>query len=158
MTLRTDRSDASALDVRAKAVELLARREHAPAELAFKLGQRGYPDGLIRQVLDELTQENLLSSARYAEVMVRSRVDKGHGPLRIRDELAGKGIDETLIEDALDAAQTDWCELAGAVRVKRFGAASPQNFPDKARQMRFLQQRGFAGAHIQAALENYPDR
>lgn len=146
--------EASVDEVRARAIKLLARREHAPAELAFKLDQRGYPTALIETVLAELKEENLLSSRRYAEAMVRARAGKGHGPIRLRDELSGKGIEDTLIDDALDEAEVDWFELAVQVRRKRFGAGLPGDFPAKAKQMRFLQQRGFASEHIQAAFDN----
>jgi len=147
-------SNPTSNEVRARAIKLLARREHAPVELAFKLDQRGYPEALVQEVLAELIEDNLLSSSRYAEALTRSRIEKGNGPLRIRDELSGNAIDESIIEDALDAAEVDWNDLARRVRHKRFGAQQPRDFPAKAKQMRFLQQRGFANSHIKAAFDS----
>lgn len=144
--------DATHQAVRERAIGLLARREHAPKELAFKLTQRGYPTSLVAAVVDELEAENLLSSRRYAESVVRVRTQKGRGPVRIRDELAGQGIDAAEIEQALAVAEVDWFELAFQARRKRFGEQPPADYPDKARQMRFLQQRGFSHEHIKAAF------
>ncbi len=143
----------NAAEVRERAIKLLGRREHAPAELALKLGQRGYPQSLVAQVLAQLIEENLLSSTRYAESLVRVRIEKGAGPVRIRNELSGHAIDTEIIENALVAADVDWAALATQVRHKRFGAGMPEDFPAKARQMRFLQQRGFTSAQIQHAFD-----
>lgn len=139
-------------EVRERAIKLLARREHAPAELKLKLSQRGFPRDVIAQVLAQLIEENLLSSTRYAESLVRTRIEKGCGPVRIRNELAGHAIDATIIENALGEAEVDWPELAQAVRHKRFGVQPPEDFPAKAKQMRFLQQRGFTHAQIRQAI------
>jgi regulatory protein len=78
---------------------------------------------------------------------------QGKGPVRIRLELQQRGIDGQLVDEALDATAEDWAELAGRVRVRKFGARQPTDFPEKARQMRFLQYRGFDSEHIRRAVE-----
>ncbi|MES1943370.1 recombination regulator RecX [Salinisphaera sp. PC39] len=138
--------------IRARAVKLLARREHAPRELISKLARRGFDETAVADVAAELEAENLLSERRYAESMARSRVERGQGPLRIRAELSARGVGEAAIDDALAELDVDWAALASTVRRKRFGAAVPDDFPSKAKQMRFLQQRGFDGGTIRAAL------
>ena len=57
-----------------------------------------------------------------------------------------------VIEGAMEAVVCDWFELAGEQRRKKFGAEAPADFKEKARQMRFLQYRGFEQDHIQAAV------
>ena len=42
--------------------------------------------------------------------------------------------------------------LAVEIRTKKFGAELPAAFKEKARQMRFLQYRGFEQEHIQSAM------
>jgi regulatory protein len=139
--------------IRARAIKLLARREHALSELVRKLTQRGFDADAAASVAAELKAENLLSEARFAESVARSRTERGYGPLRIRAELSAKGVDEGAIDHALASQETDWGALAERVRRKRFGAALPRDFPTKARQMRFLQQRGFDADAIRRALE-----
>lgn len=153
-TLLDDPADRDA--IRTRALNLLARREHAPRELVRKLVQRGFDDDAVTAVAAELETENLLSETRFAESVARSRAERGYGPARIRAELGAKGVDESVVDDALAALETDWGELAERVRHKRFGAAVPRDFPDKARQMRFLQRRGFDAEAIRRALEKRP--
>lgn len=145
---------AYALEVRARAMRLLVRREHAPKELALKLAKRGYCSSVVQTVLGDLIAENLLSSQRYAESLVRVRIEKGRGPVYIRDELSGHDIAESEIEQALAEADADWARLAARARRKRFGKALPIDFPSKAKQMRFLRRRGFANDQIQAAFSD----
>lgn len=134
-------------------MDLLARREHAPVELADKLQQRGYEAADVAQVLDVLTADGLLSAERYAEAVVGARSARGNGRLRIRADLERKQIDAGLIERALDAADIDWFALAIAVCRKRFGDAPPADYKERARRMRFLQQRGFDFDCIRAAID-----
>jgi regulatory protein len=146
-----------AVEVRARALKLLARREHSALELKRKLLQRGYPDGLIEAVLLTLTQENLLNETRYAGEWVRSRISRGQGPIKIRAELRQQGLAEAEIQQALAEAAVEWGPLAARVRAKRFGAAMPVDLAERARQARFLEARGFCAEHIREALRGGPD-
>lgn len=139
--------------IRAQAIKLLARREHAPAELHRKLGQRGYERVAIERVLAELAEENLLSEKRYAESVVRARIERGQGPARIAAELTRAGVDETEADAAIAEAGADWSALAAAARHKRFGAGKPADRSQRLKQMRFLQQRGFHHDDIAAAVD-----
>jgi regulatory protein len=139
-------------DLRRAAMDLLARREHSRAELRTKLRRRGADGSAIDPVLEALDADGLQSDARYAEAMAQSCLRRGKGPLRIRAELRTRGVDDALIEAALRALHDDWVALAQNARRKRFGDALPDTREDRARQARFLEQRGFAAEHIRAAL------
>ena len=134
-------------------MDLLARREHSRWELRRKLTVAGATGHLADEVLDALEEEGLLSDARFAESFVAVRAEKGQGPVRIAQELDRLGVDEALIEDALDESEVDWYELAAAVRLKKFGKKIPTDFPSRAKQMRFLEYRGFDSDQITAAMQ-----
>jgi len=134
-------------------MDMLARREHAPAELAAKLRKRDFETADIDEVIDDLLADDLLSSRRYTEAIVNSRVRRGVGPVRIRADLARMEIDEALIEQVLEEAAIDWFELADSVRHKQFGATLPEQYKERARQMRFLQRRGFDFDCIRATFD-----
>jgi regulatory protein len=138
----------------AAALRLLARREHSAQELRNKLASRGFPEALIDSVLTELAQEKLLSDRRFAEVYVRGRFERGYGPLRIRAELRERGVDNSLVEPVMDERDRCWIESAGRQRRKRFGASFPERFSERAKQMRFLQRRGFTGEQIRAVFSS----
>jgi len=139
-------------DIRLAAMNLLAMREHSARELQRKLGQRFDDTALIAAAIAGLSTDNLQSDERYTEAFISMRKRQGKGPVRIALELKEKGISATLIDTYLDAADPDWFELASAEKQKRFGAAAPANMKEKARQVRFLQYRGFTQAQTLAAI------
>lgn len=145
-------------DIRLQAMNLLARREHLRQELVLKLGKRFGADAAdeITAVLDDLETENLLCDQRFAGSYIRQRVGKGYGPDRIRQELRQKGVASELLDIAMDEADVDWVERAAQVRLKKFGPTPPADFQEKARQLRFLNYRGFGGEFAGAALDFDP--
>lgn len=129
--------------VRRTAMDLLARREYGRVELTRKLRQRGAAAELIESTLDRLAEEGLLSEARYLESFIASRGRAGYGPLRIREELAQRGLPRAAIEQALSDSGLDWSEqLADAWR-RKFGGRLPRDVRERAQQGRFLSYRGF---------------
>jgi regulatory protein len=136
--------------IRAAALALLARRDWLAGELSAKLQASGCEPQAVGGVVAELVGERLLDDARYAERYVASRADRGQGPVRIAADLASLGAPRDLIEAALESGP-DWSVVAAAVRRRKFGAAPPDSWAEKARQARFLQYRGFSSDHIRAA-------
>lgn len=140
--------------LRLAAMNALARREHGREELAAKLEGK-FPDHRpqVTAVLARLEGEGLLSDSRFAEAYTRSRISRGQGRLRIANDLKRKGVDEAVIDTALAEADMDWPGLAVEVLIKRFGSTPAADRREKARRMRFLQQRGFNGDEIRHALD-----
>ncbi|MGD9842972.1 MAG: regulatory protein RecX [Steroidobacteraceae bacterium] len=134
------------------AIGLLSRREHAQAEIKRKLRDRGYDDAVALEVVDELTRQRLLSDARFAEMFIRSRAARGQGPVRLRGELRQLQLSAELIEQHLDAAEVDWVQLAVDIRQRKFGGAFAKTMSERAKQVRFLQYRGFTTDQIRIAL------
>jgi regulatory protein len=137
--------------VRASAVGLLARRDFASGELRRKLTSQGYAEEAVAEAVAELLGGGILNDARYAENYVSYHADRGEGPLRIEAELKALDVPAELIQAALDAGP-DWKARAREVRIRRFGLEVPETWPQKAKQGRFLQYRGFSSDHIRAAL------
>ena len=142
--------------IRAAAVALLARRDHFSAELGRKLAERGFDPDATREVLEELTTERLLDDGRCLERFVAYRAERGHGPVRIAADLKAQGVPAERIAPALEAG-ADWRSLAREVRRRKFGAAAPASWAEKARQARFLQYRGFSSDDIRAAIGAEPE-
>lgn len=129
--------------VRDAAVRLLARREHSRLELAGKLGSRGHPKDLIEDVLEALVDVGLQSDERFAQAFVRSALERGQGPTKIRTGLRDRGVDQELASGLLDLGGEDWRRRAAGALVKRFGGGVPEDRADWARRARFLASRGF---------------
>jgi regulatory protein len=95
----------------------------------------------------------VLAATRFTESFIRSRLARGQGPVRIRAELAERGVADEQVAELLRATDVDWLAKARAVRSKRFGASPPRDYRERARQARFLQYRGFTADQARAALE-----
>ena len=136
----------------ATALRFLARREHSELELRHKLIGRNFSDAVADAVVMQLVDQGLLSDQRFAEVYARGRFKRGYGPLRIRAELSERGVSSDLTQQMLAGLSRFWVESASRQRSKRFGCQMPIDYRERARQMRFLQQRGFTADQIQAVL------
>jgi len=139
------------------AMNMLARREHSVFELTRKLQQKDFPSELITEVIARLVADNLLSDERFAEAYLRMRSAKGYGLQRIRLEMKERGVASELIGDAIEQSDIDWYALASDVRDRKFGEQPPEEFALRARQMKFLQYRGFSHAQINAAVTGLDD-
>jgi regulatory protein len=133
-------------------MDFLARREYGQTELIRKLANKGFQSDVAALTVTQLTDEGLQSDQRFAESFVQSRINQGKGPVRIRMDLGQRGISDATIEIAIEEADPDWRALAREQRHKKFGSSAPSDFKEKARQMRFLQYRGFEQDHIQSAF------
>lgn len=140
------------LSLRSRALQYLARREYSRAELAAKL--RPYvaavPEDEFEQVqpvdmdalLDDLVASGYLSDERAVTQLLHARRPR-FGTQRIAHELHQKGISAELIEQAMPQLKESELEAAHSVWQKKFGV-HPGCAKEKARQVRFLQSRGFS--------------
>jgi regulatory protein len=153
-TRRTEKPEAADDEsrIRSVALALQSYREHGAKELATKLGRKGYDSLTTAQVIEDLRESGLVSDHRFAEAFVRGHAARGHGPIRIRHELRELGVASELIDSSLKNEEFAWGELAAKVRGRKFGPAIPPTYAVRAKQMRFLQYRGFSTDQIRAAF------
>jgi regulatory protein len=138
--------------VRLSALDSLARREHSRFELQRKLTDKGFEIEAISRVLADLIKENLLSDQRFAEAYVGMRASRGYGPVRIKQELQERGVNNETIANVIEQFAEIWLENARNTRAKKFGAKIPEVFLERAKQMKYLQYKGFCLDDIKAAL------
>mgnify|MGYP001824556240 FL=1 len=134
------------------ALRMLAAREHSVQELHRKLTAKGHNARQIAQVLDELRAQNLQSDARFAEGYVRARSAKGFGPMRIRQGLFERGINDELVDTYLTHGAEHWLSLAEHALVKRFKSSDATDHQEWNRRARFLAGRGFPADIIYRTL------
>lgn len=141
----------------ARAIALLARREHSRAEIARKLMRRleeGQGRADIDAVLDDLQRRKLLSDERFAASLVRTRAPR-YGAARLKLDLKARGVPAAIAAEALNQLSAgdgrSEFDRARAVWSRRFSAA-PQSLAERARQARFLEARGFSSEVIRKVL------
>ncbi len=140
---------ASPESLRARAIGWLARRDHSRSELRQKLARLCASTADIEALLDALEAERLLSDQRYAAGVARVRGAR-FGSQRVANELRQKGVGAEVAALVADLKAGD-LDLALAVWARKFGVA-PVDAAERARQMRFLQARGFPGDVIRKVV------
>jgi regulatory protein len=146
------------LSLKGRALALLAQREHSVAELRRKLLRHARaPAGASSDTAAEpvdgeqaaaqvdaliawLQSHRYLSEERFVESRIHARVSR-YGNLRIRQELAQHGL--SVPAEVAQSLKASELERATEVWRRRFGTP-PADAAERARQMRFLAQRGFS--------------
>ncbi len=129
------------LSLRARALSLLANREPSRGELLRKLSPHAESVEQLGALLDEFERAGYLSEQRFAESLVRRRSQR-YGRRHIEQELGQHGVPDEVSAPLLRELAADERERAMALWVRRFGAPA-QDLRERARQHRFLAQRGF---------------
>lgn len=133
----------------------LSKREHSQTELKTKLLAKGCEPAAVDGLLQEFAKKGYQSDERTALMVVKEALRLGKGKRHIEQKLwqyrldlpytvdeliamSGAGLDE-----ALESEEMDWLKLAVEARCKKYGNTIPKDPKEKARQLRFLQYRGF---------------
>jgi len=142
---------------REAALSSLDRAMQSRQTLQTKLLQRGYPAGVINQVLDRLEAVGVLDDAVYAQAVVRARLERGLAPRAIKVELARKGVSAEHSQSAL--AQIDVAQQADAARrVAAKALRTCHQLPSELRARRVyvaLSRRGYSSEVALAALNEF---
>ena len=133
----------SANELRARALRLLARREHSRAELGRKLTPHAESQEALADLLSDLEARKHLSDERFASERVRQLARK-YGVARIRQDLKARGVDPELVPGM---GEVDELERARAILVRKYREPAGTR-EERARRMRFLQSRGFSSETI----------
>ena len=150
-----DRAPDSAQELKARALRLLARREHSRAELARKLAPHAESLEALQILMEFLVSRNQLSDDRYAEERARKLARK-YGTARIRNELKSKGIsEETIVRASAEAASSE-LERARYILERKYRTPAATH-AEHAKRARFLHGRGFSHETIRRALREYVD-
>lgn len=143
----------------------LSRRELSAYELKQKLLAKGCDNDKVNELLSEFAEKGYQSDERCAYMIVRESVRKNRGRTHIKnalkqarlnlpydfDELIAQAGVSVLDDENNGDEQVNWLKLATQARTKKYGDSIPTTPKEKARQLRFLQYRGFEmGVCLQA--------
>jgi len=140
--------------LRQRAIAALARRDYSRADLERKLHAYAENAAELAGVLDILEREHWLSTARFAEGFARRRAS-GYGRRRIAAEFKQHGVNEDVAGPELATLALTEIERCRAVWQKKFGCV-PKSLRERARQVRFLEARGFDGDCIRKVISGEP--
>jgi regulatory protein len=134
--------------------KVLAGRQVTVAELRKKLVAKEFEPEAIEHGIERCTAAGLLDDARYTAEFVASRVRRGHGAQRIRQDLFQRGVDRALVDSALaehvDSGALDDAAIEAARR--KFARVGLDDEKAKAKALRWLLSRGYSSSQAYAAL------
>jgi len=133
---------------RAIAYRYLAHRDRSERETAEHLRKKGCCETVVTETIRSLKEAKFLDDRRFAEHWARTRAEnRQHGAFRLRHELKGKGIPETVIDQTLDSLfdSVNEIDLARAVVEKKLPSMQDLD-PDKRKRRLtgLLQRKGFS--------------
>lgn len=142
--------------LKARAVDLLSRREYTRLELKRRLSPFAENAEEVDTLLDELAASRWQSDTRFAEQFADSRSQK-YGSRRVAMEMRERGVDSDTIKQTLSShndlatARSQW--------LRKFGQPA-SDAAGRAKQMRFLASRGFGMDTIRQVIkgcDEWPD-
>jgi regulatory protein len=151
----SDGSDDAFSEALQSAADRLARRDHAEQELRLKLERSDFGPDVIDRVIDRLDQEGLVDDEAFAERQAGLLRDKSWGPARIRTKLRDRGVDDAVIDRALESVgdYDTWLDRCYQRLVDKFGQPSDEwSQRQKKKVFRHLRHRGYRSAMIRRIL------
>ena len=127
-----------------RALSFLGYRPRSRVEVVQNLRAKGYDEAVIEQVVAQLVQQNYVDDAAFSQFWVENREQiRPRSARAIRHELQQKGVERSLIDDAL--ANLDEDEAAWAAvepKLARWQGLGEAAFEQKIAG--FLARRGFS--------------
>ncbi len=123
-----------------------ALAEYCRYDIRKKLKRADADESLIDKVLNRLIKEGFIDEARYARAFVRDKFRYNRwGAQRIQHELRMKGIDQSLIDEALEEISDDdsFENLHHVIQKKLPSVKGRNSYEIKMKLMRFAISRGF---------------
>ena len=135
---------------RSRALHLLSI-DRSEKELTDKLRGDGYPDQAVEDAVDYVKSYHYIDDRRMAENYVRIHQNEKSRTV-IRMNLRKKGIDDSLIEEALASDQVETEDLIRHFLEKKHYVSEKADEKEKARIYRFLLSKGFSAKDIMKVL------
>ena len=150
---------ADANQVEAKALWLIASRDHSEGELRRKLSQRGFPLEHIDTVIARFKTYGYIEDVRIAGRFASSLMRSGWGPSQIRAKMMKRSFGSEQIDGALDEifeehGEEVWVGYARD-RLKTKFNMPPHQIPaeERLKAKRHLAYRGYGGSVLRDAFE-----
>lgn len=144
-------------DAYIKARYYCAQQERCRFDIRRKLFDWKVEPQYFDRILSDLEKENFLSEMRFAGLYVKSKLNQNRwGPVKIRAELARRGIPEHIIDEAIDRIDqnvlTENMSRLATSKRKELDARGVDNKEEKLKM--YLYSRGYEASFIMNFLNN----
>jgi regulatory protein len=133
-----------------RALNLISRRRRSEWELRDYLKRKDYDEDVIQQTLNRLSEKSYVNDKTFAEAWVANRrLLKSTSKRRLQQELRQKRVPDEVIQDVLEADETDEIEvLKDLIARKR----KQSRYQDDLKLMQYLVRQGYSYGDIKTAL------
>lgn len=139
----------------AKGIDIVSRRLHTEKEVRDKLKLKEYARVTIDQTIAKLKAYGYVNDEVFLEHYLSFKADS-QGPRKLKYDLIKKGIDEYLIDNALEGLKED--EYSRCMRMAENRLASISETLEMSKKYRrlagFLERKGFAFSVIKEVLRD----
>ncbi len=126
------------------AITLLAKKDYSSGSLRRLLSKLTEKEEYVDCVVRRLSDNHYLNDTQLINNLIDKHIKKRHGPTRIKQEIRQKGFPQELIEQKIEESGIDWYSMAKEARIKKFSDTPPAEQKEKAKQIRYLQYKGFS--------------
>lgn len=141
-----------------RACYLLDDRDYSYAMLYRKLLQTYRDKDLCRSTCDRLVRNGLIDDRRYAEKCAEYLVErKKYGIYRAKQEMLHRGLDKSLVEEALEGLEETAEENISAVLEKKYGRilTDPKDFRTRQKVIAGMARLGYNYSSVKEAIDAY---
>jgi regulatory protein len=147
--------------VRMAALRFLSYKPRTACELRQQLERKDFSAKMICQVIAEMEKSGYLDDRQFARQWVNERMHgKGYGSRRLKQELMRKGIDLSLIDEALTEVDQDKeRQLAMQVAERRYLRIGREPWPTVERRLgQYLLRQGYSMGVVRSVLNQLRTR
>ncbi|WP_374128932.1 regulatory protein RecX [Candidatus Endomicrobiellum agilis] len=136
------------------ALVLVSKRSYSAKSLCAKLIQKGYDSENAIKAVRKLKELNYINDKKFAKICADYLSQKGKGEFAIRAELEEQGIEESLINEALEIIKTNIEPYEQIIKIlkTKFEKFSGKDKNEARRIASFLLRRGFSYQDITKAF------
>ncbi|MCJ8010682.1 RecX family transcriptional regulator [Paenibacillus sp. KQZ6P-2] len=137
-----------------QALKFLERKQRTRKELADRLREKEHAQTVIEHALERLEKEGLINDELYAKQWAEQRISSQRkGRAWVKQELRQKGVDKTVISEALaEVSQEQEYESCLVVGRKKWNQTHGEVMDRKRKTGAFLMRRGFSGEQVRQVI------
>jgi len=140
-----------------KGLDFLSRRPYGTKELIKKLCEKGHEKASAEKACERLTELGLLNDEEFARILANDLLErKNYSIKRIKQELAFRGIDRDIVENAIESLDNDPVpRIIMLIRKKYMNKISDEK--GRKRTIDALMRLGYSYSDIKNALNTVND-
>ncbi|MFO7953051.1 MAG: regulatory protein RecX [Bacillota bacterium] len=142
-------------------LRFLTYRAHSRKEVSeYLMERKGFSEEISEAVINEMERYGYINDENFARDFVLYRKMRGFGLLRVRYELAQKGIDHQLIDQVIEELfnpEDDLARIKEIIDKRVLNRRDNKDFDERwfKKEASFLKRRGFQDSLIVTALKEY---